>query len=135
MPSQRSFSTSESGSRWLAVALRVATWVGMLALATFLALAAILHLRRRRGLLTVRPLGALPLPGRLLLRADTLAAHHFYDEAIIVALTALEEGRGDTADPPLTRDERLALADPATPVAQERAVAVIEQVRRQLHEG
>jgi hypothetical protein len=119
----------------LAVALRVATWVGMLALATFLALAAILHLRRRRGLLTVRPLGALPLPDRLLLRADTLAAHHFYDEAIIVALTALEEGRGDTADPPLTRDERLALADPATPVAQERAVAVIEQVRRQLHEG
>ncbi len=119
----------------LAVALRVATWVGMLALATFLAMVATVHLRRRGGLLTVRPLSALPLADRLLLRADTLAAHHFYDEAIVVALSALEEARGDTADPPLTRDERLALADPATPVAQEWAIAVVEHVRRQLHGG
>ncbi len=35
-------------------------------------------------------------------------------------------------DPLLTHDERLALADPATPVAQERALDLIEQVRRQL---
>ncbi len=123
------------GAACLAVALRVATWMGMLALATFLALVAIVHLRRRRGLLTVRPLGSLPLPDRLLLRAETLAAHHFYDEAIVVALSALEEGRGDDADPPLTRDERLALADPATPVGHDRAVAVIELVRGQLDSG
>ena len=119
----------------LAVALRVDTWIGMLALSTFLAVVAIMHLRRRGGLLTVRPLGAVPLPDRLLLRAETLAAHHFYDEAIIVALSALEEARGDDADPPLTRDERLALADPATSVTHERAVAVIDLVRSQLDGG
>ena len=117
----------------LAVALRVASWIGMLALAAFLALVTIMHLRRRGGLLTMRPLAAAPLPERLLLRAETLAAHHFYDEAIVVALSALDEGRGDDADPPLTRDERLALADPTTSVAQERAVDVIERVRRQLN--
>jgi MFS family permease len=119
----------------LAVALRVATWIGMLALAAFLGFVAIVHLRRRGGLLTVRPLAAVSLPDRLLLRAETLAAHHFYDEAIIVALSALEEGRGDDADPPLTRDERLALADPATPVVHARALDVIERVRRQLNSG
>ena len=116
----------------LAVALRVATWIGMLALAAFLALVTIVHLRRRGGLLTVRPLAALPLPDRLLLRAETLAAHHFYDEAIVVALSALEECRGDAADPPLSSDERLALVDPGTPVAHDQAVDVIERVRRQL---
>jgi Major Facilitator Superfamily len=116
----------------LAVALRVATWIGMLALAMFLALVAVNHLRRRGGLLTVRPIGSLPLPERLLLRAETLAAHHFFDEAIVVALSALEEGRGDAADPPLTRDERLALADPTTPLLRERALDVLDQVRRQL---
>jgi MFS family permease len=116
----------------LAVALRVATWIGMLALAAFLAVAAIVHLRRRGGLLTVRPLVAVPLPDRLLLRAETLAAHHFYDEAIVVALSALETGQHDVADTTLARDERCALADPAIPVTHERAVEVIERVRRRL---
>ncbi|MFW2335081.1 MFS transporter [Ilumatobacter sp.] len=116
----------------LAVALRVATWIGMLALAAFLAVVTIVHLRRRGGLLTVRPLPAVPLPDRLLLRAETLAAHHFYDEAIVVALSALEQGPGPAPAPLLTHDERLALADPATPVAQERALDVIERVRHQL---
>lgn len=116
----------------LAVALRVATWIGMLTLAAFLALVTIVHLRRRGGLLTVRPLAAAPLPDRLLLRAETLADHHFYDEAIIVALSALEAGRGDAADPPLTRIERLALADPTTTVEHAQVVDVIERVRRQL---
>jgi MFS family permease len=117
----------------LAVALRVATWIGMLALAAFLALVTIVHLRRRGGLLTVRPLATAPLADRLLLRAETLATHHFYDEAIIVALSALEEGRGDAAEPPLTREERLALADPATPVTQQRAADVLVRVRSQLY--
>lgn len=116
----------------LAVALRVATWIGMLALAAFLALVTIAHLRRRGGLLTVRPIGALPLPHRLLLRAETLAAHHYDDEAIIVALSALHESRGDAADPPLSTEQRRALADPETPVDHTQALEVIEQVRRQL---
>ena len=116
----------------LAVALRVDTWVGMLALASFLALVTIMHLRRRGGLLSVRPVGSLPLADRLLLRAETLADHHYYDEAIVVALSALEEGRGDAARPPLSRAQRLSLADPATPVSAERATVVIADVRRQL---
>jgi len=120
------------GAACLAVALRVATWIGMLALAIFLALVAIVHLRRRGGLLSVRPVGSMPLADRLLLRAETLADHHYYDEAIIVALSALDEGRGDDAVPPLDRDERLALADPASPVDDERARRVIADVRRQL---
>jgi MFS family permease len=120
------------GAACLAVALRVASWIGMLALATFLALVAIVHLRRRRGLLAVRPLGATSLPERLLLRAETLAAHRYYDEAIVVALSALDEACGDTAEPPLTRAEVRALADPSTEVAPEDAIDVIERVRRQL---
>ncbi|MDW3213366.1 MAG: hypothetical protein R8G01_05170 [Ilumatobacteraceae bacterium] len=116
----------------LAVALRVATWIGMLALAIFLALVAIVHLRRRGGLLSVRPVGSMPLADRLLLRAETLADHHYYDEAIVVALAALEEGLGDGGTAPLTRAERLALADPATLVTAERAADVIETVRHQL---
>ena len=108
----------------LAVAVRVATWIGMLALAIFLALVTIMHLRRRGGLLSVRPVGSMPLAERLLLRAETLSAHHYHDEAIIVALSALEECRsGVGADDDATAE--------ATP---ERAAEVIARVRRQLDE-
>jgi hypothetical protein len=116
----------------LAVALRVATWTGMLALAVFLTLVTVVHLRRRGGLLTVRPVATLTLPKRLLLRAETLAAHHFYDEAIVVALAALDEAPGGAVNPPLSREERRGLADTATPVTHEQAVDVIERVRHEL---
>jgi hypothetical protein len=116
----------------LAVAVRVATWVGMLALAAFLAVVAIVHLRRRGGMLTVRPLGAVPLANRLLLRAETLASHHYYDEAIAVALLALEEGGGPDDESPLTRAERVALGDPSTPIGRDQAFEVIEHVRHRL---
>ena len=106
----------------LAVAVRVATWIGMLALAIFLALVTIMHLRRRGGLLSVRPVGSMSLAERLLLRAETLAAHHYHDEAIVVALSALEECRGDGGDPD----------DPATEASPERAAEIIQRVRRQL---
>jgi hypothetical protein len=106
----------------LAVAVRVATWIGMLALAMFLALVAIVHLRRRGGLLSVRPVGSMPLAERLLLRAETLAAHNYHDEAIVVALSALEEGRGEAADP-------------AIEVTPERAAEIIERVRNELDEA
>ncbi len=120
------------GAACLAVALRVATWVGMLALAAFLAVVAIVHLRRRGGMLTVRPLGAVPLADRLLLRAETLASHHYYDEAIAVALLALEEGRGLDDESPLTREERLELGDPSVPIGRDQAFEVIEHVRHRL---
>ena len=72
----------------LAVALRVATWIGVLTLAGFLGLVTVLHLRRRVGLHILRPITIAPLPERLLVRAETLADHGFYDEAIIVAEAA-----------------------------------------------
>jgi hypothetical protein len=91
----------------------------MLALAIFLALVAIVHLRRRGGLLTVRHVGSMPLAERLLLRAETLAAHHYYDEAIVVAQSALDEARDDAAGP-------------ATEVTADESAELIERVRRQL---
>lgn len=115
----------------LAVALRTATWIGMLALAGFLALVAIVHLRRHAGVAVLRPLPATPMPDRLLLRAETLADHHFHDEAIVVALVALEEGGGDP-DEVMSRADRLALADETTQVGPERADEVIDEVRRRL---
>ncbi len=83
----------------LAVAIRVASWIGVLALAGFLALVAIVHLRRRNGLNILRPVVATPLPERLLMRAETLADHGFYDEAIIVAQAATEAATHNPQDP------------------------------------
>ena len=73
----------------LAVALRVASWIGVLALASFLAFVALMHLRRRSGLNVLRPMAVTPLAERLLMRAETLADHGFYDEAIVVARAAI----------------------------------------------
>jgi len=116
----------------LAVALRIATPIGMLLLAGFLAVVAIVHLRRRSGLLVMRPMPATPLADRLLLRAETLADHRFYDEAIVVALTALTEA--DAGDPELfvTADERSAWSTSVSGVGHDRAYDVIEQVRRRI---
>jgi MFS family permease len=72
----------------LAVALRVATWIGVLALAGFLGVVTVLHLRRRDSLRILRPITVAPLPERLLIRAETLAAQGYFDEAIIVAEAA-----------------------------------------------
>ena len=74
----------------LAVATRIASWIAVLALAGFLAVVAIIHLRRRSGLDLLRPVVAIPLPERLLLRAETLADHGYYDEAIVVARAAVD---------------------------------------------
>ena len=80
----------------LAVATQIESWVGVLALAGFLAVATIIHLRRRSGLDVLRPVAAIPLPERLLLRAETLADHGYYDEAIAVAASG---GRGRHVPP------------------------------------
>jgi predicted MFS family arabinose efflux permease len=118
----------------LAVALRIATWIGMLALAAFLAVVAIVHVRRRIGLNVLRPMPAAPLAERLLLRAETLADHHFYDEAIVVALMAFEEAGAGEAESVMTRDERIGLADEEVPVARDRAVEIIDLVRSRLND-
>lgn len=85
----------------LAVALRVATWIGVLALAAFLVVMALVHLRRHAGLAVLRPVRTVPLHDRLLLRAETLANHGFHDEAVLVARLAAtvdDGGVGGVAD-------------------------------------
>lgn len=121
------------GAACLAVALRTATWIGMLALAAFLALVAIVHVRRRSGVGVLRPMPATPIAERLLLRAETLAEHHFYDEAIVVALAALEESGAGDPDELMSRDERLALADESHHVDQTLANAILRAVRGRLN--
>lgn len=113
----------------LAVAIRVASWIGVLALACFLSVVVIIHLRRRSGIDILRPVAAIPLPERLLLRAETLADHGFYDEAIIVARAASDVGR---SAPPGTDPD----ASPTAPASGEQlraeAAAIIERVRRRI---
>ena len=83
----------------LAVALRVDTWIGILSLAAFLVVVAVVHVRRHAGLSVFRPVAAVPLVERLLLRAETLASHGYLDEAVMIA--------------------RLAGATPSSPAASE----------------
>ena len=97
------------GAAVLAVAIRIASWIGVLTLAAFLAVIAIIHLRRRSGLDILRPVVAIPLPERLLLRAETLADHGYYDEAIIVARAAVEaDSGGDVPDRDSCSEDSLA---------------------------
>lgn len=119
------------GAACLAVALRVETWIGVLFLAGFLAIVAVIHLRRRRGLDILRPIVAAPLPERLLLRAETLADHHYYDEAIAVALTAFEEAVPE-ATPPMSATERRQLAYAEVSVQRDTARRLIGEVRTAL---
>ena len=72
----------------LAVAVRVDTWIGILSLAAFLVAVAVVHIRRHAGLSVFRPIAAVPLPDRLLIRAETLADHGFLDEAMMIARLA-----------------------------------------------
>lgn len=86
------------GAACVAVGMRVASWIGVLALATFLILVALFHLRRRGGLRIMKPVAVAPLHERLLLRAEVLADHGFYDEAIVLAHVVQDQaGR---ANPP-----------------------------------
>jgi hypothetical protein len=72
----------------VAVALRVATSIGILSLAAFLVVVAVIHVRRHTGLAVLRPVRSVPLPERLLIRAETLAEHGYHDEAAIIARLA-----------------------------------------------
>ena len=77
----------------LAVAARAPTLIGMVALAVFLSLATLMHLRRNQlfGAFFDPASEELPLARRLLLRAETLADEGLYDEAIVVARSAVEQ--------------------------------------------
>ena len=83
----------------LAVATRVATWVGMVGLAVFLTLNAVIQVRRHYGLTVLDPIEATPLPERLLGHAETLFAQGRYDEAIALAhAAAADPVPADAAD-------------------------------------
>lgn len=82
----------------LAVASRVATWVGMVGLAAFLTLNALIQLRRHYGLTVLDPVVSTSLPERLVGHAETLFSHHRYDEAIAVARAAADVPPVDGAD-------------------------------------
>jgi len=121
----------------LAVAIRIASWIGVLTLAGFLAVVAIIHLRRRSGLDILRPVVAIPLPERLLLRAETLAEHGYYDEAIIVAQAAVEaDAAGHSKAGSDHSEGRVTLGSFSGNLRIE-AAACIEQARRQVepHSG
>lgn len=114
----------------LAVAVRVAPWIGVLALASFLALVTFAHLRSRVGLRLLRPVAAAPLPERLLMRAETLADHNFNDEAVVVALAALRECDIEESEVGISVAERRALLDQLEATSPERAGEIIARVRR-----
>jgi hypothetical protein len=95
----------------LAVAIRVATWVGVMALAAFLAVVAIAHVRRSHVVRVLRPLAVASLADRLLVRAETLMDLGYFDEAVVVAraagATAARDGPVQAADPVFAREQAL----------------------------
>src|SRR5690606_1551937 len=65
--------------------------IGILSLAAFLIVVAVMHVRRHAGLSVFRPVASVPLPDRLLLRAETLAEHGYLDEAGMIARLAASD--------------------------------------------
>ncbi len=82
----------------LAVALRVATWVGVIALAGFLVLVAIVHVRQHYRVALLEPLPVVSPRARMLAHAERLFHEEAYDEAIALARLAHEPGDGQPAD-------------------------------------
>jgi hypothetical protein len=81
----------------LAVAIRTETWLGVMGLAVFLAVAAAMHLRRIRTGSMLRPVGRVELADRLIMRAETLASRGYFDEAVVLARAATEAARWPVA--------------------------------------
>jgi hypothetical protein len=97
----------------------VASWIGVLALAGFLILVALFHLRRRSGLRIMHPVAVAPLPQRLLLRAEVLAEHGFYDEAIVLAH--------------VVQDQVGRMSQPSGASSRETAMRAIDQARADVY--
>jgi hypothetical protein len=110
----------------LAVASRLSTIVGVLVLAGFLVVMAAQHVRRHRLVALLEPPASMPLPARLITRAETLAGLDHHDEAIAVALSAAQLAGAGLHDPELRRAREL-LDRPTTSEelrhAAERAIA------------
>jgi hypothetical protein len=97
----------------VAVASRFTTLVGVLVLAAFLVVTAAEHVRRNRLVALLEPPAAASLAERLIARAETLAGLDHHDEAIVVALSAVEIADVPADDPELRRMRDL-IRGPAT---------------------
>jgi hypothetical protein len=113
----------------VAVASRLDTWVGVLALAGFLVVMAAEHIRRHRLIDLLEPAPTVPLAERLLTRAETLAGLDHHDEAIMVALSAVAIVDGAADDPELQRARQLVLGDAHHDDLRDGAEAAIARAR------
>lgn len=106
----------------LAVAIRTETWLGVIGLAVFLAVVAAFHIRRVRAGPTLRPVGRVELADRLIMRAETLAARGYFDEAVVLARAATEAARWPVAH---TGDD----AEEAARIAIDHARRLVDESR------
>ena len=113
----------------LAVASRLSTLVGVLALAGFLVVMAAEHVRRHRLVELLEPPTTAPLAERLITRAETLAGLDHHDEAIIVALSAVGVAEVPAHDPELQRMRELVRGPATHDELREAAERVIARVR------
>jgi MFS family permease len=113
----------------VAVASRLRTLVGVLALAGFLVVMAAEHVRRHRLVELLEPPTAVPLAERLITRAETLAGLDHHDEAIIVALSAVEVAEVPAHDPELQRMRELVHGPATHDQLREAAERVIARAR------
>jgi hypothetical protein len=104
----------------LAVAARPQTWVGVSLLATFLLLAAFVHLRRNRLGAELGAVGLVSLADRLIMRAEVLAERGYPDEAIVLARAAAEAAHGPID---VTDDDHAAAARTAIAAARREIAA------------
>ena len=113
----------------VAVASRLSTLVGVLALAGFLVVMAAEHVRRHRLVELLQPPEAAPLAERLITRAETLAGLDHHDEAIVVALSAVEVADVSAHDPELQQMRELVRGPATHDELRDAAERVIARVR------
>jgi hypothetical protein len=113
----------------VAVASRLSTWVGVLAVAGFLVVMAAEHVRRHRLIDLLEPAQTVSLTERLLLRAETLTGLDHHDEAIVVALSAVEVAGLALDDPKLRWARQLVDEQADHETLQKAARTAIERAR------
>jgi hypothetical protein len=113
----------------VAVAARLSTLVGLLVLAGFLVVMTAEHMRRHHLVELLEPPAATPLVERLITRAETLAGLDHHDEAIVVALSAVEIADVGASDPELERMRQLVRRSATHDELRDAAERVIARVR------
>lgn len=113
----------------LAVASRLSTVVGVLVLAGFLVVMAAQHVRRHRLVAMLEPPASVPLPSRLITRAETLSGLDHHDEAIAVALSAAQLAGATLHDPELRRAREMLDRPTTSQELRDAAARVIARAR------